>query len=105
MMNKEMKMILTPMNPADILRMSNRQAANVAFANSRAEMLKPVDQKMKELEQHFRAVLAAQCESYKELVIDTYLDCEYTKVKISKRIAKPRKKDFAGGMNKGAICK
>jgi hypothetical protein len=49
--------------------------------------------------------LNAQVESYKTLVIDTYLDCEYTKVKVSKRVAKPRKKDFARGMNKGAICK
>jgi hypothetical protein len=105
MMNKEMNMILKPMNAADILRMSDRQRANVEFANARVEMFKPDAQKMRELADSMRLVIQTQCESYKNHVVETYLDCEYKKVKVSKRIAKPRKKDFAGGMNKGAICK
>lgn len=32
--------------------------------------------------------LKKEIESYKNHVIDTYLDCEYKKVKISKRVAK-----------------
>lgn len=35
-----------------------------------------------------RKNLKKEIESYKNHVIDTYLDCEYTKVKISKRVAR-----------------
>jgi hypothetical protein len=45
-----------------------------------------------------RKVLNAQCESYKKLVIDTYLDCDADKVKISKRVAKVPK--YARGVTK-----
>jgi hypothetical protein len=92
MMNRKgNEMDLKPMNPADILRMSDRQRANVEFANARAEMFKPDAQKMRELADSMRKVVRAQCESYKQLVIDTYLDCDYAKVKISKRIPKTPK--------------
>ena len=45
-------------------------------------------QKMEDLANGMRKVLNQQVESYKELVIDTFLDCDYKKVKISKRVAK-----------------
>ena len=45
-----------------------------------------------------RKDIAAKVESYKTLVIDTYLDCEYTKVKVSKRVAKVPK--YARGITK-----
>ena len=86
-------MDLTPMNPADILRMSDRQKANVAFANSRVEIFKPNAQKMRELANGMRMVIQTQCESYKNHVIETYLDCEHKKIKVSKRIAKARKSE------------
>jgi hypothetical protein len=87
------------MSPAEILAGWKK----IETANNASEMNN--FQKMQELANGMRKVLNAQVESYKTLVIDTYLDCEYTKVKVSKRVAKPRKKDFARGMNKGAICK
>lgn len=98
-------MDLKPMNPADILRMSASQKANVEFANARVDMFKPNAQKMKELADGMRLVLQTQCESYKNHVMETYLDCDYTKVKVSKRVAKARRKDFKGGINKWAVCK
>ena len=48
-------------------------------------------QKMQNLANDMRKVLNQQVESYKELVIDTFLDCDYKKVKISKRVAKTPK--------------
>lgn len=45
-----------------------------------------------------RKNLAKEIESYKNHVIDTYLDCEYAKVKISKRVAKVPK--YARGVTK-----
>jgi hypothetical protein len=62
-------------------------------------------QTVNEFANAIRKDIAAKVESYKNHVVDTFLDCEYTKVKISKRVAKPRKKDFAGGRNKWAVCK
>ena len=79
---------LTPMSPADILRVSKQRSANIAFANSRASTMRSDADKMRELANDMRKVLNAQCESYKKLVTDTYLDCDYKKVKISKRVAK-----------------
>jgi hypothetical protein len=106
MMNRKGNdMDLKPMNPADILRMSARQRANVEFANSRVEIFKPNAQKMKELADGMRLVIRTQCESYKNHVVETYLDCDADKVKVSKKVAKPRKKDFVGGRNKWAVCK
>jgi hypothetical protein len=88
MMNRKgNEMDLKPMNPADILRMDARRA-NVEFANARVEMFKSDAQKMQELANHFRKVNAERMESYKNHVVDTFLDCEYNKVKISKRVAK-----------------
>jgi hypothetical protein len=55
-------------------------------------------QKMQKLANDMRKVLNQQVESYKELVIDTYLDCDYDKVKISKRVAKVPK--YARGVTK-----
>lgn len=81
-------MDLKPMNPADILRMSASQKANVEFANSRVDLFKSDAQKMKELANGMRLVIQTQCESYKKHVIETYLDCDYKKVKVSKRVAK-----------------
>jgi hypothetical protein len=99
MMNRKgNEMDLKPMNPADILRMSAARRANVEFANARVEMFKPDAQKMRELADSMRKVVKSQCESYKQLVIDTYLDCEYTKVKVSKRVAKVPK--YARGVTK-----
>jgi hypothetical protein len=106
MMNRKGNdMDLKPMNPADILRMSAKQKANVEFANARVNMFKPDSQKMKELADSMRVVIQTQCESYKKHVIETFLDCEADKVKVSKKVAKPRKKDFVGGRNKWAVCK
>lgn len=96
---------LKPMSAAEILRMSDRQRANVEFANARAEMFKSDAQKMKELADSMRLVIQTQCESYKNHVIETFLDCDADKVKVSKRVAKARKKDFMGGVNKWAVCK
>jgi hypothetical protein len=103
MMKKEMIMDLKPMNPADILRMSTAQRANVEFANARVEMFKPDAQKMKELADGMRAVLKAQMESYKNHVIETYLDCEADKIKVSKRVAKVPK--YARSVVKGRASK
>ena len=55
-------------------------------------------QKMEDLANGMRKVLNQQVESYKELVIDTFLDCDYKKVKISKRVAKVPK--YARGYTK-----
>ena len=45
-------------------------------------------QKMQNLANGMRKVLKQQVESYEKLVIDTFLDCDYKKVKISKRVAR-----------------
>ena len=37
--------------------------------------------------------------------VETFLDCDYKKVKVSKKIAKARRKDFPGGINRWAVCK
>ena len=91
-------MDLKPMNAADILRMDARRRANVEFANARVEMFKPDAQKMRELADSMRLVINTQCESYKNHVVETFLDCEYTKVKVSKRVPKVPK--YARGVTK-----
>jgi hypothetical protein len=91
MINKGNVMDLIPMTAADILRMSDRRKANVEFANARVEMFKSDAQKMKELADGMRLVLQTQCDAYKNHVVETFLDCDYKKVKVSKRIAKARK--------------
>ena len=73
---------LIPTDPKTILLGFKKRAA----ANNANEMND--FQKMQDLANGMRKVLNAQCESYKKLVIDTYLDCDATKVKISKRAAK-----------------
>lgn len=89
---------LKPMSPAEILRMSPRQTANVVAANARAEMFKPNAQKMKELADSMRLVIQTQCESYKRHVVETYLDCDADKIKVSKRKARVPK--YARGVTK-----
>lgn len=96
---------LIPMDAKTILQVSKERSANIAAANARVDMFKSDAQKMKELADGMRKVIQAQCESYKKHVTETFLDCDYKKIKVSKRIAKPRKKDFAGGSNKWAVCK
>ena len=83
---------LIPTDPKTILLGFKKRAA----ANNANEMND--FQKMQDLANGMRKVLNAQCESYKKLVIDTYLDCDATKVKISKRVAKVPK--YARG-----VCK
>ena len=90
---------LIPTDAALILRVSDRQAANIAAANARAATMRSDADKMREIANDMRKVLNAQCESYKKLVIDTYLDCDYNKVKISKRVAKVPK--YARSVTKG----
>ena len=89
---------MIPTDAALILRVSDRQAANIAAANARAATMRSDADKMREIANDMRKVLNAQCESYKKLVIDTYLDCDYNKVKISKRVAKVPK--YARGVTK-----
>jgi len=80
------------LTPAEILGGFKKTAtANNAYALSNS-------QKMQNLADDMRKVLNAQCESYKKLVIDTYLDCDADKVKISKRVAKVPK--YARGYTK-----
>lgn len=55
-------------------------------------------QVMQEIANGMRKALQAQIDSYKDHVIDTYLDCEYKKVKISKRVARVPK--YARGVTK-----
>jgi hypothetical protein len=86
-------MDLKPMSAADILRMSDRQRANVEFANARVEMFKPDAQKMREVANTMRMVIQTQCESYKNHVIQTFVDCEADKIKVSNRVAKARKSE------------
>jgi len=84
-------MDLKPMSAAEILRMSDRQRANVEFANARVEMFKSDAQKMKELATGMKKVIQTQTEEYKNHAIQTFLDRSPEKVKVSNRIAKPRK--------------
>lgn len=90
-------MDLKPMPANLILKVSDAQAANIAAANSRVDLFKSDSQKMKELEKSMRLVIETRCESYRNHVIETYMDCEANKVKISKRVAKARKKDLPNG--------
>jgi acetyl-CoA carboxylase carboxyltransferase component len=83
---------LKPVSAAEILAGYKK----IATANNAYELNN--FQKMQELANGMRKVLNEQVESYKKLVIDTYLDCEYKKVKISKRVAKTPK--YARG-----VCK
>ena len=79
---------LTPMNPADILRVSKERSANIAFANARAGEMRSDADKMREIADTMRKVIKAQCESYKKHVDETYLDCDADKIKVSKRKAR-----------------
>ncbi len=83
---------LIPTDPKTILLGFQKRAA----ANNANQMND--FQKMQDLANGMRKVLKGQCESYKQLVVDTYLDCEYKKVKISKRVAKVPK--YARGYTK-----
>ena len=83
---------LIPASPADILSgWKKRAAAN--GANKLNDF-----QKMQSLANGMRKVLKGQVESYKAHVTETFLDCEYTKVKVSKRVAKVPK--YARGYTK-----
>lgn len=83
---------LKPMSPSEILLgFKNRATANNAYALDDS-------QKMRALADGMRKVLKRQMESYKKLVDETYLDCEYDKVKISKRVAVVPK--YARGITK-----
>ena len=83
---------LIPTSPADILAGYKKRAAKNG-ANKLNNF-----QKMQDLANGMRKVLKQQTESYTQLVIDTYLDCDYAKVKVSKRVAKVPK--YARG-----VCK
>jgi uncharacterized protein YcnI len=83
---------LIPTSPADILAgWKKRAIANNAYQKTDSQIMQGIAADM-------RKVLNAQCESYKKLVIDTYLDCDADKVKISKRVAKVPK--YARGVTK-----
>jgi hypothetical protein len=83
---------LIPTSPADILaEFKKRAIANNAYQKTDSQIMQGIAADM-------RKVLNAQCESYKKLVIDTYLDCDADKVKISKRVAKVPK--YARGVTK-----
>jgi hypothetical protein len=86
------------MNKTMISLMGFDASANIAAANARADMFKSNADTVREVAATMRKVTAERCESYKKLVIDTYLDCEYKKVKISKRVAKVPK--YARGITK-----
>lgn len=86
------------MNKTMISLMGFDASANIAAANARANMFKSDADTVRELANTMRRVTRERCESYKKLVVDTYLDCEYTKVKISKRTAKVPK--YARGVTK-----
>jgi hypothetical protein len=83
---------LIPASPADILSGWKKRAA-VNGANKLNDF-----QKMQSLANGMRKVLKGQVESYKAHVTETFLDCEYTKVKVSKRVAKVPK--YARGYTK-----
>jgi hypothetical protein len=73
---------LIPTDPKTIL-LGFKKRADANNANVLSD-----SQKMQNLANDMRKVLNQQVESYKELVINTFLDCDYKKVKISKRVAK-----------------
>ena len=83
---------LIPASPADILSGWKKRAA-VNGANKLNDF-----QKMQSLANGMRKVLNGQVESYKAHVTETYLDCDYVKVKVSKRVAKVPK--YARGVTK-----
>lgn len=89
---------LIPVDARTILRASKSQSANIAAANARVEMFKPDSQKMRELADGMRKVIKAQCDSYREHVVETYLDCDYMKIKVSK--AKARVPKYARAITK-----
>lgn len=84
-------MDLKPMPANLILKVSDAQAANIAAANSRVNLFKSDAQKMRELADSMRKVIQTQCDSYKNHVVETFLDCDYKKIKVSKRIPKTPK--------------
>lgn len=70
------------MSPAEILK--GWKKIEIANDANKANNFQTVN----DFANAIRKDLAAKVESYKSLVIDTYLDCEYTKVKVSKRVAR-----------------
>jgi acetyl-CoA carboxylase carboxyltransferase component len=93
MMNKDMNMKkVAVMTPAEILK--GWKKIEIANDANKANNFQTVN----EFANAIRKDIAAKVESYKTLVIDTYLDCEYAKVKISKRVAKVPK--YARGITK-----
>ena len=84
---------LTPMNPADILRISPERAFNIAMANVRnpdsiGSMIASGTKRYKELTDEIERLEALLC----------VYDLEPKKVKVSKRIAKVPK--YARGVTK-----
>lgn len=84
---------LTPMNPADILRISPERAMNIAIANVRnpdsiGSMIASGTKRYKELTDEIERLEALLC----------VYDLEPKKVKVSKRIAKVPK--YARGVTK-----
>jgi len=80
------------LTPAQILA-GYSNTAGIAAANSRVEMFKSNEQKMKELANTMRVVINTQCESYKNHVVETFADCDFKKIKVSNRVAKARKSE------------
>lgn len=71
-----------PISPAEIL-LSAKKRATANNANQMNDF-----QVVNDFANAIRKDINARVESYKKLVTDTYLDCEYKKVKVSKRVAK-----------------
>lgn len=75
------------LSPADILR-GFANTAGIQAANSRVDLFKSDSEKMRELADNMRKVIREQCDSYKRHVTETYLDCNYKDIKVSKRVAR-----------------
>ena len=83
---------LIPASPADILSGWKKRAA-VNGANKMNDF-----QIVNDFANAIRKDLKSKTESYKAHVTETYLDCDYVKVKVSKRVAKVPK--YARGITK-----
>ena len=86
-------MDLKPKSAAEILRMSDRQRANVEFANARVNMFKSEPELFSESLKNIRKMIDTRCESYINHVLETFADCDADKIKVSNRVAKPRKSE------------
>lgn len=75
------------LSPAEILK-GFANTAGIAAANSRVDLFKSNSDKMREIANGMRKVIRAQCDSYKQHVTETYLDCNYKDIKVSKRVAR-----------------